>query len=99
MEEANKVAKEIRDMGVEAIALAADCKWCIDDVICITHITCINSVCFLTILGSNQDDIKKMFKEVVDRYGRCDILVNNAGIARDNNLIRCVFSTVVAQCF
>jgi len=37
---------------------------------------------------SHQDEIKKMFKEVIDHYGRCDVLVNNAGIARDNLMIR-----------
>jgi len=62
MDEANAVVEEIREMGVDAIALAADC--------------------------SNQEDIKKLFKEVINHYGRCDVLVNNAGITRDNNLIR-----------
>jgi 3-oxoacyl-[acyl-carrier protein] reductase len=85
MDEANAVAKEIRDMGVDAIALAADC--------------------------SNQEDIKQLFKEIINHYGRCDVLVvspddwysqhgtepapyssfnfqNNAGITRDNLMIR-----------
>ncbi len=38
--------------------------------------------------GSNQDDIKAMFKKVIDEYGKCDVLVNNAGIARDSLMVR-----------
>lgn len=37
---------------------------------------------------SNGDDINKMFKEILARYGKVDILVNNAGITRDNLLMR-----------
>ncbi|KAL7461272.1 hypothetical protein ACHAXS_001693 [Conticribra weissflogii] len=37
---------------------------------------------------SNQDDIKAMFKKVIDEYGKCDVLVNNAGIARDSLMVR-----------
>mmetsp|Transcript_21438 Transcript_21438/g.44971 ORF Transcript_21438/g.44971 Transcript_21438/m.44971 type:complete len:301 (-) Transcript_21438:101-1003(-) len=37
---------------------------------------------------SNQDDIKAMFKKVIDEYGKCDVLVNNAGIARDALMVR-----------
>ena len=61
-DEADKLVQEIRDAGVDAIAVTADC--------------------------SNQDDVKRMFKEIINHYGKCDVLVNNAGIARDNNLIR-----------
>jgi 3-oxoacyl-[acyl-carrier protein] reductase len=37
---------------------------------------------------SKQEDIKAMFKEIMNHYGRCDVLVNNAGIARDNLMVR-----------
>ncbi|MEI3606674.1 3-oxoacyl-[acyl-carrier-protein] reductase [Pseudogracilibacillus sp. SE30717A] len=37
---------------------------------------------------SNEDEVKKMIKEVVKEFGRLDILVNNAGITRDNLLMR-----------
>ncbi|MYL70942.1 3-oxoacyl-[acyl-carrier-protein] reductase [Halobacillus litoralis] len=37
---------------------------------------------------SNDDDVKRMVKTVVDEYGRLDILVNNAGITKDNLLMR-----------
>eukprot|EP00815_Leptocylindrus_aporus_P001444 CAMPEP_0116063388 /NCGR_PEP_ID=MMETSP0322-20121206/8386_1 /TAXON_ID=163516 /ORGANISM="Leptocylindrus danicus var. apora, Strain B651" /LENGTH=294 /DNA_ID=CAMNT_0003548999 /DNA_START=75 /DNA_END=959 /DNA_ORIENTATION=+ len=37
---------------------------------------------------SNTDDIKEMFKQIVDEYGTCDVLVNNAGITRDTLVMR-----------
>jgi len=37
---------------------------------------------------SKGDDVKKMFKEVLDAFGKVDILVNNAGITRDGLLMR-----------
>jgi gluconate 5-dehydrogenase len=41
-------------------------------------VECITIKCDVT----NNDDIKRVVKEVVDHYGRIDILVNNAGVAR-----------------
>lgn len=32
---------------------------------------------------SNKEDVEKMVKAIVDKYGRIDILVNNAGIMKD----------------
>jgi len=37
---------------------------------------------------SKGEDVKKMFKEVLDAFGKVDILVNNAGITRDGLLMR-----------
>ncbi|KGX93199.1 3-ketoacyl-ACP reductase [Pontibacillus halophilus JSM 076056 = DSM 19796] len=37
---------------------------------------------------SQEEDVKRMMKEVVDTFGQIDILVNNAGITRDNLLMR-----------
>lgn len=34
------------------------------------------------------EDVERMVKATVDRFGRIDILVNNAGITRDNLLVR-----------
>ena len=33
---------------------------------------------------SNEDEVKAMIDEIINKYGKIDILVNNAGIARDN---------------
>jgi len=38
--------------------------------------------------ASNPDTIKKMFDEVVEKYGTCDVLINNAGITRDTLVLR-----------
>ena len=40
------------------------------------------------ITGSKQADIKRMFKDAINYYGRVDVLVNNAGIVRDNVMVR-----------
>ena len=40
-------------------------------------LVCIADVC-------NKSDVKKMVKQVIDKFGRLDILVNNAGINRDS---------------
>lgn len=32
---------------------------------------------------SNEDDVKKMVKSIIEKYGKIDVLVNNAGIAID----------------
>jgi 3-oxoacyl-[acyl-carrier protein] reductase len=37
---------------------------------------------------SKGDDVKAMFKEVSDAFGKIDILVNNAGVTRDGLLMR-----------
>lgn len=34
------------------------------------------------------EDVERLFKTVIDRYGTVDILVNNAGITRDTLLLR-----------
>jgi 3-oxoacyl-[acyl-carrier protein] reductase len=34
-----------------------------------------------------QEDVDRMFKEVLDRFGRLDVLVNNAGVIRDTYLM------------
>ncbi|KAL7553748.1 hypothetical protein ACHAWF_017066 [Thalassiosira exigua] len=39
-------------------------------------------------IGSKREEIKAMFDEVMDKYGKCDVLVNNAGIARDGLMVR-----------
>ena len=39
-------------------------------------------------LGSNQESIQAMFKQVIDEYGTCDVLVNNAGITADGLVMR-----------
>lgn len=33
-------------------------------------------------------DVKQMFKQTIDTFGRIDVVVNNAGITRDNLLVR-----------
>lgn len=35
-----------------------------------------------------QDDVKKMFEETINRFGRVDILINNAGITSDGTLLK-----------
>ncbi|HEU5103258.1 MAG TPA: 3-oxoacyl-[acyl-carrier-protein] reductase [Roseiflexaceae bacterium] len=37
---------------------------------------------------SKSEEVERMFKTVLERYGRLDILVNNAGITRDTLLLR-----------
>jgi 3-oxoacyl-[acyl-carrier protein] reductase len=37
---------------------------------------------------SNEDDIKAVFKSVIEKLGKIDILVNNAGITKDTLLLR-----------
>lgn len=37
---------------------------------------------------SNSEEVSRMVKEMIDRFGTIDILVNNAGITRDNLLMR-----------
>jgi 3-oxoacyl-[acyl-carrier protein] reductase len=34
-----------------------------------------------------KEDVDRMFKEVLDRFGRLDVLVNNAGVIRDTYLM------------
>jgi len=34
------------------------------------------------------EDVERLFKDVLERYGKLDILVNNAGITRDTLLLR-----------
>lgn len=38
--------------------------------------------------ASKPDDIDRMFKAAVDKWGRVDVLVNNAGITRDTLMMR-----------
>ncbi|QKQ24405.1 3-oxoacyl-ACP reductase FabG [Candidatus Ruthia endofausta] len=42
----------------------------------------------MTLNVTNNNQIAKVIKSIVDTYGTIDILVNNAGITRDNLLIR-----------
>jgi glucose 1-dehydrogenase len=56
-EDAQRIAKELRDAGAQAIAIEADV--------------------------SKEDEVEKMFQEVVSKLGTLDILVNNAGIQQD----------------
>ncbi|AIC94867.1 3-oxoacyl-[acyl-carrier-protein] reductase [Shouchella lehensis] len=37
---------------------------------------------------ANEDEVKNMIKETVERFGSVDILVNNAGITKDNLVMR-----------
>jgi 3-oxoacyl-[acyl-carrier protein] reductase len=37
---------------------------------------------------SESAEVERLFKELLDRYGKLDILVNNAGITRDTLLLR-----------
>lgn len=37
---------------------------------------------------ANAEDVDRLFKEVMDRFGRIDVLVNNAGITRDTLMLR-----------
>lgn len=43
---------------------------------------------FLVDVGSDPDQIKKMFDEAVEAFGTVDVLVNNAGITRDGLVMR-----------
>jgi NAD(P)-dependent dehydrogenase (short-subunit alcohol dehydrogenase family) len=43
---------------------------------------------FVFHIGSNQESIQAMFKQVIDDYGTCDVLVNNAGITADGLVMR-----------
>lgn len=38
--------------------------------------------------AANADDVKKLFKEIKNHFGRLDVLVNNAGITRDALALR-----------
>lgn len=44
----------------------------------------------LAVYGSvaNAEDVERMVRATVDRFGKIDILVNNAGITRDNLIVR-----------
>lgn len=37
---------------------------------------------------ANAEDVDRLFKDVLERFGRIDILVNNAGITRDTLMLR-----------
>ena len=37
---------------------------------------------------SKTEDIDRMFKEIVEKFGTCDVLVNNAGITKDGLVMR-----------
>ncbi len=37
---------------------------------------------------ADEDNVKQVIKDVVDKFGRLEILVNNAGIARDQLMLR-----------
>lgn len=100
-EEAEKLCKEIRDAGVEAIALTADCK-SLDIYVMLSFFASMyfctmlfhaqDLTCFYygtqIIVGSKRDEIQAMFKKAIDEFGRVDVLVNNAGIARDGLVVR-----------
>ena len=45
-------------------------------------------IIFLLDVGSDPDQIKKMFDEAVEAFGTVDVLVNNAGITRDGLVMR-----------
>jgi len=59
---AEAVVDEIKAMGVDAIAVKADC--------------------------SNVDEVKDLFKQAKDKFGKVDVVVNNAGITRDTLVMR-----------
>lgn len=46
--------------------------------------------CAIVVKGDvrNPDDVEKIVKEALDKFGKIDILVNNAGITRDNLIMR-----------
>jgi len=37
---------------------------------------------------SNREDVDRLFKEILSRFGRVDVLINNAGITKDGLLMR-----------
>ena len=61
-EMAEKLAADLRGMGVEAAALQGSVE--------------------------NLYEVKKVFRQVVEKFGAIDILVNNAGITADKTLIK-----------
>lgn len=36
---------------------------------------------------SQEDQVKRMFQQVFDKFGTLDVLVNNAGLQKDANLV------------
>jgi 3-oxoacyl-[acyl-carrier protein] reductase len=39
-------------------------------------------------VGSDPDEIKRLFAEIVEKFGTVDVLINNAGITRDGLVMR-----------
>jgi len=89
-ENADQVVEELRAMGTEAIAVEADCECFTDNSVAFTVSVFIPSRTYTFVLlpGSKPDEIKTMFKEIDEKFGKCDVLVNNAGIARDGLTLR-----------
>lgn len=80
------VARKLAMEGADVVIVDVDIKAAERVASSIDNIN--NEVLAVKCDVSNEEDVKKLFKQVIDRFGRLDILVNNAGINRDAMLTK-----------
>eukprot|EP01083_Nonionella_stella_P014582 40955_1 len=84
------IAKELNDAGKNVKIIVNDIEPMKDEAekVCQEIRDAGGDAIAITADCSKREEIKAMFKEAVDKYGKVDVLVNNAGIARDGLMVR-----------